>query len=145
MQPLNVILPKEGYAWVGVLTAAGLDVFKVTDQLQSACGGGNATPCAHIEAVKAYRRLDGREPLPSPESCPICGEQVWAQADRWRCAASAGHYWRWRGEQSGVKAFLTEPHPAKQGAFYEQSIEERDAFLEQIRHRGYSPYQPKGV
>ncbi len=147
MRHVNVILPKDGYFWVGALTPTGLRAFKVTEALQCACGQAS---CSHIESVKSYLRLEGRavpeESGPDlPVSCPICGEAVRAAADRWRCAASPGHYWQHRGEQSGVKAFLTQPHPAKQGAFYEQTIEEREAFLAQVSHREYSPYHPKGV
>lgn len=148
MQPLNIILPKSSYYWVGVLTPGGLRAFKVTNDLHCACGGSNATPCVHIDAVRAYLRLEGREVMPSappdiPEACPICAEPVRAEAGRWRCIASPGHYWQWRGEQSGVKAFLTQPHPAKSGAFYEQSIEEREAFLDAVSHQRhhYSPYR----
>jgi len=143
----NIILPKDGYYWVGVLTTTGLQAVKVTDELRCACGGSRGSACAHVESVKAYLRLEGRDveaPAPAglPEQCPICGSRVMAQANHWRCAASAGHYWQWRGEQSGVKAFLTQPHPAKQGPFYEQTVEEREAFLESIsfHNRGFSPY-----
>jgi len=150
MNPLNVILPQADFYWVGTLTDSGLDALKVTDQLQCACGGRAAKPCEHIRAVACFRRLHGEatdedagtpEPLPA---CPICGSPVTGTPDRWRCTASPGHYWQWRGEQGGVKAFLTQHHPAKQGAFYEQSIEEREAFLEQAHRRlyanGHTPY-----
>jgi len=152
MESFNVVLPKDGYFWVGVLTPKGLDAVKVTDELRCACGGRGDMPCSHVEAVKAYMRLEGIQPpvetsTDLPDVCPICGNSVIAQADHWRCTESAGHYWQHRGEQSGVKAFLTRPHPAKQGAFYDQTIEERDAFLEQVSHKrhGYSPYHVKGV
>jgi hypothetical protein len=49
----------------------------------------------------------------------------------WRCLIDAGHYWQWRGERGGVAAFLTGAHPAKRGAFYKQTVEEREAFLTQ--------------
>jgi len=152
MESFNVVLPKDGYFWVGVLTPKGLDAVKVTDEPRCACGGSRDVPCSHIQAVRAYMRLEGGQ-VPEetgvvlPDVCPICGASVIAQADHWRCTASPGHYWQHRGEQSGVKAFLTQPHPAKHGAFYEQSIEEREAFLESISHRryGYSPYHAKGA
>jgi hypothetical protein len=147
MNNLNVILPQADFYWVGTLTDSGLDALKVTQELQCACGGTAVKPCAHIRAVQCYRRLHGDEESSPPEplgECPICGSPVVGTPDRWRCTASAGHYWQHRGEQGGVKAFLTRPHPAKQGAFYEQSIEEREAFLEQAHRRlyanGHTPY-----
>jgi len=47
-------------------------------------------------------------------------------------------------EASGVAAFLTGVHPAKAGAFYKQTVEEREAFLAQayqqlLQHRR-APY-----
>ena len=148
---MNVILPRTGYYWVGTLTDTGLDALKVTYKLRCACGGTKENPCEHIRAVKSYRRLEGTpvsEAKPAkvelPDCCPVCAAPVIPRAGHWRCTASPGHYWLWRGEQGGVKAFLTQPHPAKQGAFYEQSIEEREAFLEQAHRRlyanGYTPY-----
>jgi hypothetical protein len=44
--------------------------------------------------------------------------------------ADRAHYWQWRGER-GVRAFLTGSHPAKAGAFYTQTADEREAFLTQ--------------
>ncbi len=147
MNPLNVILPQDNDYWVGSLTDTGLDALKVTQELQCACGGTVAKPCEHIRAVQCFRRLNGEEESGVPEPldvCPICGNPANTTQGGWRCTKSAGHYWQWRGEQGGVKAFLTQPHPAKRGAFYEQSLEEREAFLEQAHRRlyanGYTPY-----
>jgi len=147
METINVVLVKSGFYWVGVLTTTGLHAVKVTDELRCACGGSRDAPCAHVEAVRAYLRLEGSdtpaETNPElPEVCPVCHGEVRQQGRRWRCAVSPGHYWQWRGERSGVKAFLTQPHPAKQGPYYEQTVEEREAFLESIsfHNRGFSPY-----
>jgi hypothetical protein len=153
MDTLTVILSQAGYYLVGTLTGTGLDAMKVTEDLRCACGGTSAIPCAHVEVVKCYLRLERKQAPPVevtpshtdlPEACPVCGAPVIPQADHWRCSLSASHYWLWRGEHSGVKAFLTQPHPAKAGAFYEQTIAERDAFLEQAHQRmvanGYTPY-----
>ena len=66
--------------------------------------------------------------------------------DMWRCPRDASHFWQWRGERNGgaVRRFFTEPHLAKQGAFYEQSIEDREAFLHRVAHHthsgGYTPH-----
>ncbi|MCJ7551070.1 MAG: hypothetical protein MUQ30_15455 [Anaerolineae bacterium] len=155
---MTIVVPKTGFYVVGTPSDSGLQAEQVDKAKQCTCGGTGHQPCPHIRAVAAYLQLGG-EPAPAPDQpepevkaefpgvCPICGDAVIAQADHWRCIASPGHYWQHRGEQSGVKAFLTRPHPAKAGAFYEQSSEERDAFLESISHkrRGYSPYHPKGA
>jgi hypothetical protein len=56
------------------------------------------------------------------------------------------HYWQWRAERNGaaIRKFLTQPHPAKLGAFYEMSEAEREAFLLQAKRRmhedGYNPH-----
>ena len=141
---MTIVVPKTGYYIVGSLSATGLETEQVSKAKCCTCGGNGEMPCSHIQAVATYLKLGGDPaPLPEqpkvalelPDACPICSSPVIAQAGHWRCIASAGHYWQWRGEQFGVKAFLTQAHPAKAGAFYEISIEERDAFLEQISHR----------
>ncbi len=62
----------------------------------------------------------------------------------WRCTADSSHYWQWRGEQGSVKAFLTRPHENKLGAFYAQTLQEREAFLDNAARLmfagGYSPF-----
>ena len=149
----TLVVPKIGHYVVRTLDEHGPHTEQVDKAKQCSCGGNGAQPCAHIRAVAAYLQLGGpvapkpEEPSPVPELpevCPICARPVVASMNHWRCTASAGHYWRWRGEQSGVKAFLTQPHPAKQGAFYEQSNEERETFLQHAHQRlyanGYSPY-----
>ena len=82
-----------------------------------------------------------------PDACPICGSDITRLGfDFWRCTADAAHYWMWRGEK--VRLFLTQPHPAKQGAFYKMSQEEREAFLlqsqQRMHTRGYTPHSPGG-
>jgi hypothetical protein len=138
-----------GYYTVTTHRSGKTDSEQVDKGKHCTCGGTADKPCTHIRAVAAYLQLGG-EVAPQadltklPSSCPICGSPVIAQADRWRCIESAGHYWQWRGEQSGVKDFLTKPHPAKQGAFYEQSLEEHARFIETAHRRmhanGYTPY-----
>jgi hypothetical protein len=62
----------------------------------------------------------------------------------WRCPKDTAHYWQWRGEQTGIKSFLTGSHPAKSSAFHSMTQEEREAFLDQAARRmhlgGYTPY-----
>jgi hypothetical protein len=73
---------------------------------------------------------------PAPLTCPICGTAVETQeVGFWRCPKDPSHYWQWRGERAGIDKFLTKPHPAKQGAFYEMTLEEREAFLEEAARR----------
>ena len=155
---MTIVVPQKGFYVVGTPSDKGLQTEQVDKQKRCTCGAVGNQPCPHIRAVAAYLQLGG-EAAPAPDEvepeakaglppiCPICGNSVIAQADHWRCISSPGHYWRHRGEKSGVKAFLTQPHPAKQGAFYEQSIEEREAFLEFVSHKrhGYSPYHAKGA
>ncbi len=149
MQELTVVLPQIGYYCVSTATAQE----QVTKDKRCTCGGTTTQPCTHIRAVALYLQAGGipappAEQCPSAhtlsDSCPICSAPVIPQADHWRCVRSPGHYWRWRGERTGVKAFLTRPHPAKAGAFYELTVAERDAILEQAHQRmvtnGYSPY-----
>ena len=82
---------------------------------------------------------------PAPVTCPICGTPVDKLGpDFWRCPKDTTHYWQWRGERVGIKAFLTRSHPAKSSAFYSMTPEEREAFLDQATRRmhkgGYTPY-----
>ena len=95
---------------------------------------------------EARSRVRGRDDSTPPAACPICGVPVEVLSpDFWRCPQDATHYWQWRGERNGgaVRKFLTRPHPAKQGAFYEQTAEERESFLVQVTGQmhagGYVP------
>ena len=134
------VTPKSGYYHVRDQHRAHC----VMQGQRCTCGGTAAQPCVHIQAVIAYQRRKINRVSEGTTMCPICGAPVTPTDYGWRCEVSSGHYWRWRGEQSGVKAFLTQPHPNKQGAFYEQTPAERDAFLAQIHARmyrnGYTPY-----
>jgi hypothetical protein len=142
----------------------GLRTYSVDKAKRCSCGGTAKRPCRHIRAVADYLRQGGRrapekDPMlriretrqgnppsggPAPVTCPICGEPVETQGiGFWRCPRDPSHYWQWRGERAGIDKFLTKPHPAKQGAFYAMSLEEREAFLEEAARRmrtgGYSP------
>jgi hypothetical protein len=104
------------------------------------CGGTADCRCEHINAVAAYLRGGGERaralaPGGIPVACPICGTDVQSMAGSpiWRCPADPAHYWQWRGEAGGVRAFLTGAHPAKAGAFYEQTSEERESFRDDAR------------
>ena len=118
--------------------------FVVDKAKNCSCGGSANKQCRHINAVSKYLRRGGeRAPekrtdtllSSSPAVCPICGAVVQGNVSFWRCSQDSSHYWQWRGERSGVKDFLTKPHPAKQGAFYEQSPSERMAFLAAHQYR----------
>jgi hypothetical protein len=109
------------------------------------CGGSAERQCRHIKAVARYLQ-EGGERAPSkvgresstsraiPETCPICGGAITVKGVTWRCEEDVVHYWMWRGQK--VRKFLTQPHPAKVGAFYEQTPEQRKAFLAATRLRG---------
>jgi|GEM_PF-5122709 len=132
----------------------------VTRQKNCTCGGSRAAPCVHIVAVAQYLQNGGQRatgwptaaplskppspattPATLPAACPLCGAPVEPRPYGWRCQKAAGHYWAWRGEQFGVRKFLTQPHPAKAGAFYEQSEMERTAFLANAQQRMRALYQ----
>jgi len=130
----------------------GLRVYFVDKEKRCTCGQAH---CRHVRAVAEYLQGGGDQapkadsakvgeiPSPAvPATCPICGAVVQYEAGNpiWRCLADRAHYWQWRGERGGVRAFLTGAHPAKRGAFYEQSVDEREAFLAQayqqlLQHR----------
>jgi hypothetical protein len=134
----------------------GLQVHFVDKEKRCTCGQPG---CRHVKAVTEYLQGGGErasvaalasaDTSPTspvvPATCPICGcvVQHEARSPVWRCVADCAHYWQWRGERGGVAAFLTRRHPAKRGAFYEQSVEEREAFLAQayrqllLRHAAY--------
>lgn len=162
---MYTITPQTGYYVVSNSLYPAQRAECVTCEKVCTCGGTKTEPCAHIVAVAHYLLAGGQRataiptappkppapstpPLPAtaPTVCPICGAPVISKELGWRCQASAGHYWAWRGEQSGVRQFLTQPHPAKAGAFYGQSEAERAAFLAAARKRttelyhGGTPY-----
>ena len=155
MDTVTAVLPRDGYYLVGIRSFGQLRTERVDKQKRCSCGGSASDPCIHIEAVACYLKLGGQRAaeVPSltlPATCPICGSPVVpGYRKQWRCTQSPAHYWQWLGESTGVKAFLTQPHPAKQGEFYTQSQEERAAFLEGAQRlmarNGYSPYVTQEV
>jgi hypothetical protein len=83
----------------------------------------------------------------TPQACPICGGTVERLGlDFWRCIDHAAHYWEWRGEKNSgaIRKFLTQPHEAKLGAFYEMSASQRERLLVEAAQRmhtdGYTPH-----
>jgi hypothetical protein len=68
--------------------------------------------------------------------CPICGaatEPTDGSVDAWRCTEDSSHYWLWRGGK--VRKYLTQAHPGKIGAYYDQTPEQREAFLAAAKAR----------
>jgi hypothetical protein len=138
----------------------GIRLYIVGKDKTCTCGGTAERYCPHIEAVAAYRKAGGKrapeatqKALASPSSlipstCPICDSTVQVEDATgayplWRCQADSSHYWQWRGERSGVREFLTNrSHPSKLGAFYRQTLEERDAFLAIAQQRLASLARP---
>jgi hypothetical protein len=141
---MNVnVTPKIGYYQVQAYPGQSVQVGR---DKQCTCGGTARHPCPHIQAVADYLRQGGYRATPA-STCPICNAPVERLGpDFWRCSQDSSHYWQWRGERNGgaLRKFFTQPHPAKLGAFYEQTIEEREAFLAQAAQRlhagGYTPY-----
>lgn len=145
------VQPGNGVYLVTEMTRGHLRVFVVGKDKACTCGGSANERCRHVEAVASHLRRGGQrapekwsDPTPPstpspPVVCPICGAPVEYSGALWRCSEDGSHYWQWRGERSGVKDFLTQPHPAKQGAFYEQTPEERMAFLAAVQ-RPPAPY-----
>jgi len=146
------VQPSNGVYLVTEMTQGHLRVFVVGKDKSCTCGGSANKQCCHVKAVASHLRRGGQrapekhtaDPAPpsppSPMACPICGAGVQKEdGSFWRCSEDSSHYWQWRGERSGIKDFLTKPHPAKQGAFYEQTAEERFAFLVAAQRR-HAPY-----
>jgi hypothetical protein len=150
---MNVIVsPQPGYYLVTQAGRRGITTHRVSKAKTCTCGGTARRRCPHIRAVEEHLKGGGRRapestPVPAVAACPLCSGEVQvldAHGPRpfWRCKADSSHYWRWRGEM-GVKAFLTRPHPNKPGAFYEQTLAQREAFLANAARLmlagGYSP------
>ena len=132
----------------------GVQTYQVDKQKRCTCGCTGQRPCRHIRAVAHYLRNGGERapeerpsiqvrekgPLSGPPAvaivaCPICDAPIERQIrGRWRCLNDSGHYFQWRGEQNGgaIREFFTGPHPNKVGAFYQMTVEERDAFLNKL-------------
>ena len=173
MKTNTTVTPKVGYYLVRTVDADGIRTHLVGKDKHCTCGGHASRHCSHIRAVAAYLKAGGdrapegaggdsvhdSNPLTEssdkgeqmPEACPICGGDVQPlDGLAWRCVKDSSHYYQWRGERNGgaIRKFLTQPHPAKQGAFYQLSAEEREAFLLQSRQRmhtrGYTPHSLGG-
>ncbi len=143
------VSPTVGAYLVAEMKRDTLHAYNVGKDKTCTCG---SSKCRHVKAVANHLRAGGKRapekredalpvsPSPAPSmACRICGADVQVDGSYWRCLRDSSHYWQWRGEQSGVKDFLTRPHPAKMGAFYEQTDEEREAFLSTAarRHTAY--------
>ena len=134
--------PNNGIYLVTAMKYSIVNVFAVDKNKNCQCGGSKSKHCVHIRAIIDYIKSGGKRaevaaPPPPPdvreerlEMCPICNGPVSWDGTVWKCISDPIHYWKWRGESFGVKDFLTNPdHPSKQGAFYKQTEDERDAFL----------------
>ncbi len=148
-----LVTPRIGYYTVSATTdRRGVQTCQVFKDKRCTCGGTAKSHCHHIRAVARYLRAGGkRAPVKrrslrphrtrarrarpntlTPMTCPLCDTPVVREAlGRWRCPNDSSHYFQWRGEQ-GVRQFLTQSHPAKQGAFYAMSDEQRQVFLERV-------------
>jgi hypothetical protein len=167
MKSNTTVVPKIGrYVVITVDHRWGMQIQYVGKNRRCSCGGNGRRPCRHIRAVADYLHQGGKRapetseerpaprlrdkqedgpPSGTPMTCPICGTPVETQdIGFWRCPKDASHYWQWRGEQTGIKSFLTRSHPAKSSAFHSMTPEEREAFLDQATRRmhkdGYTPY-----
>ena len=162
---MTTVTPRPGYYTVRLLGPHGIRTHLVSKDKTCSCGGSAKRQCRHIRAVKEYLEAggerapegtvevvrDSKPQEPPPDTCLICGASLSHRNNGyWRCSKDSSHYWYWRGEQNGgaIRKFLTEPHPAKMGAFYEMTPSQRRAFLERVRRRmlsgGYSPHNPGG-
>lgn len=113
-----------GLYYVVQITNDGMHTYIVGKDKLCSCGGSADRPCRHIEAVTSYLKRGG---LRAPQQMDNRSDP--AQVDT-------------RVEEDGdekVYKFFTQPHPAKQGAFYEQSLAERETFLAAAKQR-YNEY-----
>jgi hypothetical protein len=144
------VYPTVGAYLVAEMSRGTLHAYTVSKDKTCSCGSNNG--CRHVEAVADHLKAGGKRApekqeraLPASSSpaqtmvCHVCGAEVQVDGPYWRCLRDSSHYWQWRGERSGVKDFLTRPHPAKMGAFYEQTDEERESFLAAAARR-YNAY-----
>jgi hypothetical protein len=162
---MTTVTPKVGYYLVRLVGPEGINTHLVGKDKHCSCGGNAKRQCSHIRAVTRYLQSGGeRAPAAGtagfvhdskpvaklggiPDACPICGSGITRLGfDFWRCVTDAAHYWMWRGEK--VRMFLTLAHPAKLGAFYQMTEQERKVFLTLARHRmhvgGYTPHSLGG-
>jgi hypothetical protein len=151
------VIPQVGRYVVYTVEAGGIHTQQVSKDKCCTCGGTATHPCAHIHAVADYLRQGGRPapekgeptaplhcvqeeskdlppstaPLAPPPCCPDLRREItmrvpWsggAAPRRGTIGAGGGAEWR-----AGLP---DRPHPNKQGAVYEQTVEEREAFLRQ--------------
>ncbi len=144
------VYPTVGVYLVAEMSRGTFRAYTVNKDKTCSCGSSNK--CRHVRAVADHLKAGGKRatekresalpasPSPAPlTACHVCGADVQVDGPYWRCLHDSSHYWQWRGEQFGVKDFLTRPHPAKMGAFYEQTAEERETFLAAAirRHKSY--------
>ena len=146
------VKPQVGHYIVSTVDRVGIRIHHVTKDKHCTCGGSPTRQCSHIRAVAKYLNEGGRRaqeplssalrdkggPLSGSPTCPICRSAVrMLGQDIWRCPRDSAHYWAWRGERNGgaIHKFFTQPHPAKQGVFYEQTTDEREAFLQRVALR----------
>ena len=166
---MTEVTAKVGFYLVRTVDPEGVRTHLVGKDKHCTCGGNAKRRCSHIRAVTSYLKSGGdrapsadsaefvhdskpvKEARGVPEVCPICRKSVKRLGpDFWRCVDDSAHYWQWRGEQNGgaIRKFLTQPHPAKQGAFYRMSDEQRRAFLakaqRQMHTGGYTPHSSGG-
>jgi hypothetical protein len=154
MDDTTKVTPQIGHYVVSTVDRWGVHTHRVGKDKRCTCGGWAEEPCRHIRAVTTYLKAGGeraaeksngltvREKAPvstppavTPAHCPLCNAEVVRESlGRWRCPRDPSHYFQWRGEQ-GIRQFLTKPHPNKAGAFYEQSVQERERFLSRINER----------
>jgi len=162
---MTEVTPQVGYYYVQMVNSNRIRTHLVGKDKHCSCGGNAKRQCSHIRAVAEYLQSGG-EPAPTSttefvhdskpvkeihtfqKACPICGASLSNRKNGfWRCVDDSSHYFQWRGEQNGsaIRKFLTRPQPAKRGAFYAMTEQEREAFLlraTQLMHRGgYTPHK----
>jgi hypothetical protein len=143
------VYPTVGVYLVAEMSRGTLHAYTVSKDKTCSCGSNK---CRRVRAVADHLKAGGKRAPEKQEDassassspaqmmvCHVCGAEVQVDGPYWRCLRDSSHYWQWRGERSGVKDFLTRPHPAKMGAFYEQTDEERESFLAAAarRHAAY--------
>ena len=150
----TTVTPQVGHYVVSTANRFGVQIHQVTKDKRCTCGGNSRRKCTHIRAVVTYLKEGGRRAQERPSmalrdkggplsgspalACPVCGTSVQSLGHgMWRCPRDSSHYWLWRGERNGgaIHKFFTQPHPAKQGVFYEQTTDEREAFLQRVALR----------
>jgi hypothetical protein len=115
-----------GVYYVVQITNDGMHTYIVGKDKLCSCGGSADRPCRHIEAVSSYLKRGGsRAP-----------QQMGNNSDP---ALRADTQVDTKDRDEKVYKFFTQPHPAKMGAFYEQSLGDRETFLTAAKQR-YNEY-----